>query len=126
MKLWLRTDQPDAQVKLLKDGLVLSEETWHAHRELSDTLLLKINTVLQNAGAQLKDITAIFVYSGPGSFTGLRIGVTVANTLSYSLGVPVYGVDDQTWQSGEHIGVAASVYVVPEYGREANITKQKK
>lgn len=126
MILWIKTDQPDAHIKLTKNDMVLAQETWHAHRELSNTLLLKIDKLLQGVDATLKDLEAVYVYKGPGSFTGLRIGVTVANSLGYSLSVPVCGIDDQVWRSGEYAESADSQYALPEYGAEANITKQKK
>ena len=47
--------------------------------------------ILKKKKASLEDLTAIKVNPGPGSFTGLKVGVTVANTLGYLLGIPVNG-----------------------------------
>ena len=46
----------------------------------------------------LNTISGLIVYQGPGSFTGLRIGITVANALSYSLGVKIVGTSGQNWR----------------------------
>lgn len=57
----------------------------------SQKLLLFIDEILGKARKTLKDITEIEVNNGPGSFTGLRVGVAVANTLGFVLKVPVNG-----------------------------------
>jgi tRNA threonylcarbamoyladenosine biosynthesis protein TsaB len=57
----------------------------------SSDILPKIQKVLANKNVTLSDLRAILVNIGPGSYTGIRIGVTVANTLAWSLNIPVYG-----------------------------------
>ena|SRR3972149_429214 len=57
----------------------------------SQKLLPFIEEVLKKKGASIKQITEIEVNTGPGSFTGLRVGVSVANTLGWALGIPVNG-----------------------------------
>jgi tRNA threonylcarbamoyladenosine biosynthesis protein TsaB len=57
----------------------------------SQAVLPIIEALLADQKLQLKDITEITVVTGPGSFTGLRVGATVANALGYLLGVPVNG-----------------------------------
>jgi len=85
MILYINTkDQKQISVSLKKDGEVvksLSEENEYG----SQVLLNLINKI------GIKDITEIEVATGPGSFTGLRVGVSVANALGFSLGIPVNG-----------------------------------
>jgi tRNA threonylcarbamoyladenosine biosynthesis protein TsaB len=57
----------------------------------SQVLLHLIQELLSEADMELKDLTEITVATGPGSYTGLRVGVAVANALGYSLGIPVNG-----------------------------------
>lgn len=60
----------------------------------SDDLLIKIEKLLKSQKKSFQDLTAIVVNQGPGSFTGVRVGVAVANTLAWSLNIPVFGFKD--------------------------------
>jgi tRNA threonylcarbamoyladenosine biosynthesis protein TsaB len=126
MILTLRTDKPEAEVGLYTpDGTRLSYKTWPAHRELAATLLGVIRDELASQQAEFTGISGIVVLRGPGSFTGLRIGITVANTLVYGLGVPIVGGEGEQWlvdgvqklQRGHD-----DQLVLPHYGAEAHIT----
>ena len=57
----------------------------------AQALLGLINDLLKKHALTIRDVTSISVNSGPGSFTGLRVGVAVANSLGWSLGIPVNG-----------------------------------
>ncbi len=59
----------------------------------SQKLLSFIDEKLKEENTSIDKITEIEVNTGPGSFTGLRVGVTVANTLGWALGIPVNGRD---------------------------------
>jgi tRNA threonylcarbamoyladenosine biosynthesis protein TsaB len=65
----------------------------NARREKSQKLLSFIVEVLKKEKKKFEDITEIEVNPGPGSFTGLRVGVSVANALGWTLDVPVNGKD---------------------------------
>lgn len=64
----------------------------------SADLLIAIDGILKQEKLSLKDLRAIVVNSGPGSFTGVRVGVTVANTLAWSLDIPVYGFQTEDFE----------------------------
>lgn len=66
-----------------------------AKEEKSQRLLPFIEEVLKKEGASINKITEIEVNTGPGSFTGLRVGVSVANTLGWGLGISVNGKNIQ-------------------------------
>lgn len=57
----------------------------------SEDLLVAIEGILKKKKLSLQDIEKILVNQGPGSYTGVRVGVTVANTLGWSLNIPVFG-----------------------------------
>lgn len=104
---------------------------WQADRTLAHGLLGYLRDRLAEHSMSLRDITGIGVFRGPGSFTGLRIGITVVNTLADSLDIPAVGAtgDDPEWRNmaisrlrkNESDGL-----VLPEYGRQARITTPRK
>ncbi|WP_373521166.1 tRNA (adenosine(37)-N6)-threonylcarbamoyltransferase complex dimerization subunit type 1 TsaB [Aquiflexum sp.] len=70
-------------------GLIeLNQENVHAKK-----LILLIESLFKNLGFKTKDLDAVAVSSGPGSYTGLRIGVSIAKGLAYAHDIPLIGVD---------------------------------
>ena len=128
MILAVRTDKPEAELYLLTNSKVLAEQKWQAHRELADTLLIKIGELLKMDNAVYKDLTGIIIFTGEGSFTGLRIGTTVANSLAYSLQIPITSSKEPNWimEGNKKLRKAKlGDLVVPEYDSEPNITTPK-
>jgi tRNA threonylcarbamoyladenosine biosynthesis protein TsaB len=88
-----------------------------------------LSDCLQKQDADWADITGVGFFEGPGSFTSLRIGATVANTLADSEGIPVVGARGDDWReqaqkklsNGENQKI-----VLPFYGAQANVTLPKK
>lgn len=123
-----RTDKPEAEIGLYEDAQQVAYEVWTAHRALAETIHGKLQTMLEEHGKHLQDIDGIVIFKGPGSFTGLRIGITVANTLAYALSVPIVGTTDPQWVES---GLASlqnggnDRQVQPEYGADPHITAQK-
>lgn len=127
--LTIRTDKPEAEIGLYNDGTKLAYETWEAHRQLADTLHQKIEDLLKSQKKDWPDIEGIVAYHGPGSFTGLRIGLTVANTLSYALKVPAVGQTGDDWITqgiDRLVSGKSDQLVMPEYGAPVHITAQKR
>lgn len=107
------------------DGESSNNFDWEAGRTLARGLL----AFIQEKVGDVKNISGIGIMRGPGSFTGLRIGMAVANTLADGLGVPIVGETGDSWResalgrlsSGEDDQV-----ILPFYGGDAHITKPKK
>jgi tRNA threonylcarbamoyladenosine biosynthesis protein TsaB len=81
------TATESATSALVDDGEVLGERVSRAA-----TLLADVDALLRQAGAHPRDLDALAVGTGPGSFTGIRIGLAVARGLGLALGVPAAGV----------------------------------
>jgi tRNA threonylcarbamoyl adenosine modification protein YeaZ len=125
----IRTERPEAEVGLFDGHTQLAYKTWQAHRQLSDTLHTKIKDLLDSQGKDWHDIEGIVCLAGPGSFTGLRIGITTGNALAYGLNVPVVATKDPDWlHSGiDRLAAGENDHVaLPEYGAPVHITQQKK
>ena len=92
--LHLETSTIVCSVALSLNGQVIqtveSNEGAFVHGE---KLTLFIQEVCEKAQIEMKDLNAISVASGPGSYTGLRIGVSTAKGLCYALGIPLIAID---------------------------------
>ena len=110
MKLYLDTSTSETILKLND-----KEYRYTFANDLAEKLLQFIHDKLAENGKTFHDITEITFMSGPGSFTGLRIGAAVINTLASELNIPLYDHYDKKHQ-----------IIIPDYGRPANISKPKK
>lgn len=127
--LSIRTDNPEAEIGLFANQKQLAYESWHAHRELSDTIHLKIEELLTKQHISWEDISGIVCFQGPGSFTGLRIGLTVANAMAYGLQIPIIAAQGEEWRTAaitRLLNGESDPLALPEYGAAANITMPKK
>lgn len=128
MILLLDTSTPVCKLTLI-DGDWRQDHEWLAARTLAKGLLGYIHTTLEDNKQTWSDITAVGVFEGPGSFTGLRIGLTVMNTIADVQNIPIVGGRGDDWQnevmdklqSGKNEKI-----VLPFYGSEANITTPRK
>jgi tRNA threonylcarbamoyladenosine biosynthesis protein TsaB len=127
--LTMRTDKPEAEIGLFDDAKELAYETWQAHRQLAETIHQKIQSMLVSQGLELGQLQGIVMYKGPGSFTGLRIGLSVGNAIAGSYHLRVSGQTGNAWiQQGIQDIVQGNEnrVVLPEYGAPVHITAQKK
>lgn len=91
MILYINTkDQKVTSVSLKKNGKVIKSLS-KKNEYGSQVLLPLIEKILKAEKLDYKDLEEIEVETGPGSFTGLRVGVSVANALGFALGIPVNG-----------------------------------
>lgn len=80
-------------VAVLRDDKVLSEKTWSRESSHGELLTPALQSCLEAAGLKPKDLDAIAIGHGPGSFTGVRVTVNAARALAYALNLPVYVFD---------------------------------
>lgn len=127
--LTIRTDKPESEIGLFKDGSKLAYRTWLAHRQLAETIHEQIRQLLMDCGLDWPAIGAVLMYEGPGSFTGLRIGISTGNVLAYAYNIPVLGSGGEKWLEDGLAKIKnyeAGQYVLPLYGSEPHITEPKK
>src|SRR5712692_8483879 len=92
MELSIDTASEVASIALSREGELVAEITWRCHRNHTVELLPTIEKLLTQAGATKDDLAAVFVSTGPGMYTGLRVGVSVAQGLARALSLPALGV----------------------------------
>jgi len=96
MSIWMlgiETSSGTASAGLMEDGLLKAEYALNNTRTHSETIMPLAERLMEDLGLSPKDLGAIAVDIGPGSFTGVRIGVCAANAMGLALGIPVIGVD---------------------------------
>lgn len=128
MIVLLDTSTPVCQLSFV-DGGWKYETSWESGRGLAKGLLEFIEKELAGQEKQWSDVTGLVVYKGPGSFTGLRIGITVFNTLAYANNWPIVGMTGEEWRESGVVRIIEGEndeIVLPEYGGEANITQPRK
>ncbi|MDL2235897.1 tRNA (adenosine(37)-N6)-threonylcarbamoyltransferase complex dimerization subunit type 1 TsaB [Christensenellaceae bacterium OttesenSCG-928-L17] len=90
--LGLETAGPTASVALMRDGKLLIEHTVHHTRTHSETVMPMVEQLMQELHCTADMLNAVACNIGPGSFTGVRIGVCTANAMHTALNIPVTGI----------------------------------
>ncbi|HEY8886724.1 MAG TPA: tRNA (adenosine(37)-N6)-threonylcarbamoyltransferase complex dimerization subunit type 1 TsaB [Candidatus Microsaccharimonas sp.] len=128
MILLLDTSTPVCKLSFVEGDWRFDDE-WESGRTLAKGLLGYLQDNLAENHKIWADISGIVVFKGPGSFTGLRIGLTVLNTFADSESVPIVGTTGDDWQiTGLHRLEKGEndELVMPEYGGEPHITTPRK
>lgn len=128
MILLLDTSTPICRLSFI-EGDWRYDTMWEAGRGLAKGLLGFFEQELSFQGKAWSDVTGIVVFKGPGSFTGLRIGIAVCNSLAYANNLPIVGATGDDWRAAglrRLKGGENDEIVLPEYGGEANITQPRK
>ncbi len=129
MKLLWDSSSMTVYLGVVQDDGARHDYEWEAGRTLARDMLAFLRDKLALHGASFDDITGIGVMRGPGSFTGLRIGMTVLNTIASTNHVPIVGELGDGWRDTclERLARGDDDKVVmPEYGGEAHITQPRK
>lgn len=92
--LALETSTSEGGIALMQDQEVLTEHLFKTNENFGQNLFPLIEKVFKEAKLILKDIDLIAVNAGPGSYTGMRVGVTCANTLSWVNQIPSVGISN--------------------------------
>jgi len=119
---------------LIKGRKIIDRLKQKGDFKVSEYLLPLIDKLLKKNKIKFNDLRGLFVVSGPGPFTSVRIAVAVANTLSFALKIPLIGIDIKKQKKDDELiklGLSkfkkakTGSYIKPIYGKEANITRHK-
>jgi len=126
--LWNSAEMTVRLVLVSSDGAQTQYE-WEVGRSLARDMLAYLRDRLSEHHKGFNDITGIGVFRGPGSYTGLRIGMTVLNTFATAQKIPIVGSVAGDWENECLMRLASKQddkLVLPEYGGEAHVTKPRK
>ena len=117
MELAIDTSTKVAGVALAHQGQTLAELTWRAEHNHTVQLLPTIDYLLQRGGLKPSDLDAVIVAVGPGSFSGLRVGMSAAKGLAMSLGISLVGVGTLAVEAYPFLGSGTAICPVLDAGR---------
>lgn len=118
MLLAIDTATEFAGLALYNQDTVWAEEIWHAARNHTVELMPRLNRMLDKANLQIADLQGIAVCIGPGSYTGVRIGVAVAKGLALPQNLPTVGISTLDVTAYPHAGEKLPVVAVAAAGRK--------
>lgn len=119
--LALDTSNRPLSVAALEDDKLLAQTTLNMAKKHSATLMPVVSDILAKAQIKPKELDRIVVAKGPGSYTGLRIGVTAAKTLAYTLNKDLVGVSSLATLAANKIDVADKLLVPIFDARRENV-----
>ena len=117
MELAIDTSTRTAGVALSDKGEILTELTWRAEHNHTVQLIPSINHLLGREHLKPPDLDAIVVAIGPGSFSGLRVGISAAKGMAVSLGIPLAGIGTLALEAYPFSGSASAICPVLDAGR---------
>ena len=114
------------------EGVLADQILWVTNINHSMELLPRIEELLVKNNLSKQDIKAVLIARGPGSYTGLRVGITADNLLALALNIPIAGVEKEMPKAMSQKLIDSLVRqktfaapVFPLYANEPNITKRK-
>ena len=128
MLLAIDTSTDMASLALLQDSEVLAELTWRCGQSHTTQLLSHLSHLLNQTKLNLQSVSGIIVARGPGSYNGLRVGISTAKGLTFSLGIPIVGISTLEAEAYQHAETGLPICPIFNAGREeiATATYQRK
>ena len=117
MELSIDTASDLASLAVSRQGELLAEVTWRCRRNHTVELFPTIQRLLSQASVGKEDLRAVFVCTGPGMYTGLRVGITSAQGLARGLGIPALGVGRLELDAYPHASFPGAIVAVHRAGR---------
>ncbi len=117
MHIAIDTSTDTASLALVSDSEIIVELTWHSGQNHSVQLLPNLVYLLNQAKLCLSSASGIIVAKGPGSYNGLRVGLSTAKGLAYCLNVPIIGISTLEVEAYQHARMSLPVCAIFNAGR---------
>jgi len=117
MLLALDTATRQAGLALYDGQMVRAESTWHAGRYHTEWLTSAIQHTLTRLRASMQDLSAVAITIGPGSFTGLRVAMSLAKGIAAARELPIIGIETLDVTAYSHISTHVTVCATLAAGR---------
>lgn len=117
MQLAIDTSTDTASIALVQGSEVLAELTWQCGQNHSVELLPRLTHLITQAKLNLQSVDCVIVARGPGSFNGLRVGISTAKGLAFSLGIPIIGISTLEVTAYQHAETGLPICSVSNAGR---------
>ncbi|MDD5189634.1 MAG: tRNA (adenosine(37)-N6)-threonylcarbamoyltransferase complex dimerization subunit type 1 TsaB [Dehalococcoidales bacterium] len=118
MQVAIDTATDIASLALVNKGLTLAELTWRTNRNHTIQLLPNLEQLFKLTDSSSQSLTAVIVGLGPGSFNGLRVGVSAAKGLAFSLNIPLVGINSLEVSAYQYALTGLPVCPVINAGRD--------
>lgn len=117
MELSIDTASELASLALSRGGKLIDDVAWPCRRNHTVEALQAIDKLLSDRRVNKRELTAVFVCTGPGMYTGLRVGVSLAQGLARALAIPSLGVGRLELDAYPHAGFEGDILAVHRAGR---------
>ncbi len=117
MELAIDTSTATASIALSSQGEIIAELTWHAGQNHTTELMPSLTRILEQARLNLKDINGVIVAKGPGSFNGLRVGMSFAKGLALALNIPLVGISTLEVEAFPYAAATSPICPIQNAGR---------
>lgn len=117
IELSIDTSTRYASVCVSRDGQAVTELTWRSERNHSVELVPAIRETARRAGVEMQQIEAVFIASGPGGFSALRVGMSTAKALAVALDVPLVSAGTLDIEAQPYLGLGHPVCAIIGAGK---------
>ncbi len=118
MLLAIDTSTDTASLALVQGSEVLAELTWRCGQNHTTQLLSNLAHLLKQTRLSPQSLTSIVVARGPGSFNGLRVGISTAKGIAFSLGIPIIGISSLEVEAYQHAETGSPICPIFNAGRD--------
>ena len=116
MELAIDTSTRYASVGISREGNTTAELTWRSAQNHSVELVPAIQSLTARSGVEMSDLTAVFLASGPGAFSALRVGMSTAKALAMAGDIPLVAVNTLDVEAAPYLGLGYAVRAVIDAG----------